>query len=400
MLKQARAFGIGLVLVTQNPVDLDYKGLSNTGTWFIGKLQTDRDKQRLLDGLQGATPNMDREDYDKMISSLGKRIFLLHNVHEKKPQLFQTRWAMNYLAGPLTRSQIPAVNQLAGTKEEVISHDSTPELAPSTAETGVASDQVVAEATQRESEPDLPGSTSRPAVPGRLAEYFLPNDLSFTEAFSAAGRSVPEQAQSLGLIYRPSLLAQSRIRYLNRKYDLDYEQEHTALTTTPDRRGVIRWDEVLAGNVEVESLDDNPDPRARFGSLEAPLSEPRTMKSMENDFLDWNYHNSSVVVRANEDLDIYAGPQVSRAEFRTLCSVAAREKRDAELNKVADKFDKKMDTVLSRMKREQRELEEDRSDLSQRKMEEYGTHAETVLGLFTEEKSLPIALQTADDGKS
>jgi hypothetical protein len=386
MLKQARAFGIGLVLVTQNPVDLDYKGLSNTGTWFIGKLQTDRDKQRLLDGLQGATPNMDREDYDKMISSLGKRIFLLHNVHEKKPQLFQTRWAMNYLAGPLTRSQIPAVNQLAGTKEEVISHDSTPELAPSTAETGVASDQVVAEATQRESEPDLPGSTSRPAVPGRLAEYFLPNDLSFTEAFSAAGRSVPEQAQSLGLIYRPSLLAQSRIRYLNRKYDLDYEQEHTALTTTPDRRGVIRWDEVLAGNVEVESLDDNPDPRARFGSLEAPLSEPRTMKSMENDFLDWNYHNSSVVVRANEDLDIYAGPQVSRAEFRTLCSVAAREKRDAELNKVADKFDKKMDTVLSRMKREQRELEEDRSDLSQRKMEEYGTHAETVLGLFSRRK--------------
>ena len=114
MLKQARAFGVGLLLVTQNPVDLDYKALSNAGTWFIGRLQTDQDKQRLLDGLQGASPDIDRQDYDQMISTLGKRVFLLHNVHEKKPQLFQTRWAMNYLAGPLTRSQIPKVNQLAG----------------------------------------------------------------------------------------------------------------------------------------------------------------------------------------------------------------------------------------------------------------------------------------------
>jgi DNA repair exonuclease SbcCD ATPase subunit len=138
--------------------------------------------------------------------------------------------------------------------------------------------------------------------------------------------------------------------------------------------------------VDGDTLDDKPDPRARFGSLEAPLSEAKTMKSMESDFLDWNYHNSSVIVRANEDLDIYCGPQVSQAEFRTLCSDAAREKREAELNKVADRFDKKIDTVVARMKREQRELEEDRSDLSQRKMEEYGTHAETVLSLFGRRK--------------
>jgi hypothetical protein len=388
MLKQARAFGVGLVLVTQNPVDLDYKGLSNTGTWFIGKLQTDQDKQRLLDGLQGAAPDMNRGEYDQMISSLGKRVFLLHNVHEKKPQLFQTRWAMNYLAGPLTRAQIPAVNQLAGAELEPISGEIAPQPAQSTVEADISSDRATAASaqTQPESEGDLPGSTTRPAVPGRMAEYFLPNNLSFTEAFSTAGRSVPEGAQSLGLIYRPALLAQSRIRYLNRKYDLDYEQGHTALTSTPDRRGVIRWKEVLSRNIDIDSLDDKPDPRARFGSLEAPLSEPKTMKSVESDFLDWNYHNSSVIVRANEDLDIYAGPQVSQAEFRKLCSESAREKREAELKKVEDKFDKKIDAVLRRMKREQRELEEDRSELSQRKMEEYGTHAETVLSLFGRRK--------------
>ncbi len=114
MLKQARAFGVGLMLVTQNPVDVDYKALSNAGTWFIGKLQTDQDKQRLLDGLEGAAAGLDRGAYDRMISNLGKRVFLLHNVHEKRPVLFQTRWAMNYLTGPLTRIQIPALNQMAG----------------------------------------------------------------------------------------------------------------------------------------------------------------------------------------------------------------------------------------------------------------------------------------------
>ena len=115
MLKQARAYGVGQILVTQNPVDLDYKGLSNAGTWFIGKLQTEKDKDRLLDGLQGASHgSMDRQTYDEMISKLGKREFLLHNVHTSQAQTFRTRWVMNYLAGPLTRAQIPALNQLVG----------------------------------------------------------------------------------------------------------------------------------------------------------------------------------------------------------------------------------------------------------------------------------------------
>src|SRR5512136_330714 len=115
MLKQARAFGVGQVLVTQNPVDVDYKALSNAGTWMIGKLQTDQDKQRLLDGLDSAmSGGLDRATYDQLISTLGKRVFLLHNVNAKDPATFQTRWAMNYLTGPLNRTQIPDLNELAG----------------------------------------------------------------------------------------------------------------------------------------------------------------------------------------------------------------------------------------------------------------------------------------------
>ncbi len=151
MLKQARAFGVGLVLVTQNPVDIDYKALSNAGTWFIGKLQTDQDKQRLLDGLEGAmSGSLDRRAYDRLISSLGKRVFLLHNVHGKGGQLFQTRWAMNYLAGPLTRTQIPALNQLAG------------------AELPSAPAPVPAAGLAAAAEPTTPGAAAPPPVaPGR-----------------------------------------------------------------------------------------------------------------------------------------------------------------------------------------------------------------------------------------
>ena len=110
LLKQARAFGVGVVLATQNPVDLDYKGLSNTGTWFIGRLQTERDKARLLDGLEGAAAGQgsrfDRGKMEETIAGLGNRIFLMSNVHDDAPRVFETRWAMSYLRGPLTRSQI------------------------------------------------------------------------------------------------------------------------------------------------------------------------------------------------------------------------------------------------------------------------------------------------------
>ena len=110
LLKQARAFGLGVVLATQNPVDLDYKGLANCGTWFLGRLQTERDKLRVLDGLEGASAaagaTFDRAEMEQMLSGLGNRVFLMNNVHEDEPVVFQSRWALSYLRGPLTREQI------------------------------------------------------------------------------------------------------------------------------------------------------------------------------------------------------------------------------------------------------------------------------------------------------
>ncbi|HVG01453.1 MAG TPA: ATP-binding protein, partial [Nitrospira sp.] len=110
LLKQARAFGLGVVLATQNPVDLDYKGLANTGTWFIGRLQTERDKARVMEGLEGIAASsgasFDRTRMEQLLAGLGNRVFLLNNVHEDEPEVFQTRWTLSYLRGPLTRTQI------------------------------------------------------------------------------------------------------------------------------------------------------------------------------------------------------------------------------------------------------------------------------------------------------
>ncbi len=379
MLKQARAFGVGLVLATQNPVDVDYKALSNAGTWFVGKLQTDQDKERLLDGLQGAAGGLDRQAYDRLISQLGKRVFLLHNVHEKQPFLFQTRWAMNYLTGPLTRAQIPALNQLVGAGQP-----SAPSVSPTPAARAVAPEPASAlpPAEVHAAETALAGSTTRPAVPSGVAEYFLPQNLTLSQAAKLDRRELSADARSKGILYRPYLLAQAEIRFFQRKYNLDHELRRAALVLEPDRRGTVRWDEFLTEPVDPRMLDRGPAPDARFESLEEPLSDARGMKALERDFQDWGYRSTEVIVRANEELKVFAGPDVSAADFRKMCAEAAREARDKEIKKVAGSFEKKIDAIEKKLKREERELTEDQEELSQRKMEEMGTHLENVASLF------------------
>jgi len=369
MLKQARAFGVGQVLVTQNPVDVDYKALSNAGTWFIGKLQTEQDKNRLLDGLEGAAPGLDRKVYDKLISTLDKRVFLLHNVHEDQPVLFHTRWAMNYLTGPLTRIQLPELNALVGAGQGTITRSTSParqhQAAPAVSEKG-AGDQT---------------SSTRPNAPASVEEYYLPNNLSLLEAVDKAGISPPQEVKHQ-VIYKPVLLAQAAIRFLKRNYNLDYDLVTTALISDPDRQGRIRWEDRLSGPIDLDALDRQAIPDSRFHELVAPLNDGAKLREFETDFQDWIYHSVTAAVRANEGLEVFAGPQVSQGEFRRMCAEKAEEGLELAREKVNDSFDKKLDTIRDRLMREERELEEDQTELSQRKMEEMGTHAENLLGLL------------------
>ncbi len=384
MLKQARAFGVGLVLVTQNPVDVDYKGISNMGSWFIGKLQTDQDKQRLLDGLEGAmSGSLDRASYDRMISGLGKRVFLLHNVHNKQPLLMQTRWAMSYLAGPLARNQISAANALSGmaAKSKELNRD-----AQKTSSGSQESPRSSERRGAKTSSPTLTGmSTTRPAVPTGTAEFFLPNNRTLAQAAKDAGVELSKGSQ--GLVYQPVLLAQARVLLLDRKYNLDYEKVLSALVKDPDRRGSLRWEDYPTAPVDPSQLDVKPEPDAHFRSLEMPLTDAKMLSALEKDFSEWVFHSSRVTVKANEDLKVYAGPDTSQGEYREQVGEAARKLRDAEIEKYSKTIDRKISSLEEKLKREERELDQDETKHSQRKMEEMGSAAESIFGLFTGKKS-------------
>jgi uncharacterized protein DUF87 len=384
MLKQARAFGLGLLLATQNPVDVDYKALSNAGTWLIGKLQTEQDKNRLLDGLESAAGGISRIVFDKLISSLGKRVFVLHNVHARQPELLQTRSTMNFLAGPLTRNQIPALNKLA--RAEALSSplgsghlSEQPIIAP------VMTPTSIARPAASQSQPPtarIQTSNTKPPVPAWIREYFLPQNYSLPEAFSAAQKTMPAEVMIDGVIYRPTLLASAEVHVLDRKHGVDSELTRAALVKTPDKRGAVRWEDYPLSAGILESIDTAPVPSARFSTIDAPLNDVKLMTALQKDFTDWVFRNSSVKARVNQALKVFAGPDISQAEFMTACAEAAREARDAEIAKKTATLDRQLKTLEDKLAREERELQMDQNELAGRKREEGSNLLEIGASVF------------------
>jgi hypothetical protein len=382
MLKQARAFGVGMLLATQNPVDVDYKALSNAGTWFIGKLGTEQDKDRLLDGLATAIGgDMDRREYDDLISRLGKRVFLLRNVHDKRPSLFQTRWAMNYLAGPLTRAQIPTLNELVGAGPVSVAPTASTREEPAARPTAAAA-AAPPSATAAVAAIELEGSETQPRVPTGIGEFFLPQNLTLSEAANRMRRRLDADTSVAGILYRPALLARADVHFNKSKYDLDTVVAKAALVEEPSSRGRVSWEEYEIAPIEERDLDRGPNPGARFASLLSPLDDGRSIRDMEDDFEEWLYRNCEVKVRANETLGVYAGPEIDDATFQDRCQDAAEQERETELDKVAAQYERKVEQLQDRLQREELELERDQADLSGRRVEEIGKAAETLLGLL------------------
>ena len=380
MLKQGRAFGLGVLLATQNPVDVDYKALSNAGTWFIGKLQTEQDKNRLLDGLESAAGGISRTIFDKLISSLGKRVFLLHNVHAQQPELLQTRSTMNFLAGPIMRNRIGELNRLANMD------GSTPPPPAAVPVMEMFSSPTLRPAA-RPAQPQPPtasiqSSSTKPPIPAWIREYFLPQNYSLPEAFSAAQKTMPAEVIIDGVIYRPTLLGSAEVHILDRKHGVDSEITRTVLVKSPEKRGSVRWEDYPLSSEVLDRVETSPVPAARFSSIDAPLNDVKLMTALQKDFTDWVFRNSSVKARVNQALKVFAGPDVSPAEFMKACADAARDARDAEIEKKTAQIDRQLKSLEDKLAREERELGKDEDELSNRKMEEAGTHIENITGLF------------------
>jgi hypothetical protein len=377
LLKQARAFGFGVVLTTQNPVDLDYKGLTNAGTWFIGKLQTERDKMRVLDGLESASAEaggaLDRKQLNRAISALDSRVFLLHNVHEDRPLIFHTRWAMSYLRGPLTRSQLREL--MAQTKPEVPPVTPAPSRGPA-----VRREVTPALATDK---PAGYGST-RPALSPDVSEVFLPLRLRKKKAVSQLeeelGKAV--EATETSLVYEPRLLALGNVSFADRKCKVD-ETEDVGLLLGPENLGaVVSWEDADPAELDVNELEDEPERNALFGPIPPELSTASKLKALSKDFANYLYDEERLNLQHNPKLKLYSEPGESGKEFKIRAQQVAREHRDAEVDKLRDKYQKKLDRLATRLSREEQELAEDRDEYEGRKSEELLSAGETLVGML------------------
>jgi hypothetical protein len=312
LLKQARAFGIGVVLSTQNPVDLDYKGLSNMGTWFIGRLQTQRDKDRVLEGLERleSSSGYDRKFLDKAITGLNKREFLLNNVHENSPGIFSTRWVMSYLTGPLTRDQIRALAE------------KTPEKAPLSEPGPVKA--LVAENGR--------SATGRPSLPAEINQFFLQGEVS-----------------GENLCYKPMILGMAEAWYssttlgINENIDLNLGTEAPLQSMAPD------WDEALSLELSPDDLDPEPLENISFLDLPSPLAKPANFRKWERKFKTWIRQNRPLVLYKNRYLKITSEPGETRGDFDIRVDEAIREKRDLEVEKLRQKYDRKMASLQKQL---------------------------------------------------
>lgn len=368
MLKQARAFGVGLLLATQNPVDVDYKALSNAGTWMIGRLQTDQDKQRLLDGLSSAGGTTDLKTLDKLISGLQKRVFLLHSVYKSAPILFNTRWALNYLAGPMTRDQLAAANALVKSSGAV-----------TFTETAVQPAQKKAGGVKEGS-----GITaSRPAIPGSISEYFLPNNLGISESATEAG--IANEVTSEGIVYRAGILAQAEVRYLSRQYNIEKICKTSAILEEPGS-GLVRWEDFTGEAIDKQKLETQPLPKTQFHPVPAWLSDSKRVAALEKDFLEWLYRSGALKLKANTKLKVYATPEMTAAEFHQKCREAVEDTIRAEIDKATKTFDTKIAAMQRKIESQQLDVNSAENSVNQRRLETLATGGAAVFGMLTGRK--------------
>ncbi len=354
LLKQARAYGLGIVLATQNPVDLDYKGLSNAGTWFLGRLQTERDKLRVIEGLEGASATagtgFDRQAAERLLSGLENRLFLMHNVHDEAPVLFHTRWALSYLRGPLTRTQIQML--MAG--------KTAPEPAASPA---------APRTTDSRPQPATAGTgTTRPAVPPEARETFV-----------APATSRPPGAR---LLYRPALVGGADLHFVSAKAAIDLWQSATYVAPLEQDRGPDVWDGAAPFVGTRPDGGAAPEPGASFVELPARAMDSRSYATWEKAFKTHLYQEGALTLYRSAVLKLSSEPDETEADFRIRVRQAARERRDGEVEKLRKKYAPKLATLQERIRKAEQRLDRERSQYDGQKLQTAISVGATVLGAF------------------
>jgi len=352
LLKQARAFGLGIVLATQNPVDLDYKGLANIGTWFLGRLQTQRDKDRVLEGLEGAAAQsgqrFDRGAMEQTLAALGSRVFLMNNVHDDGPTIFQSRWAMSYLRGPLSRDQIQSLmkdRQLAPTAAE----QNKPAERPTLASPSSAAAQGL-----------------RPIIPNDIDERF----------WMPTKRPLGDRHR----VYRPGVLAEVSLHYVRASADLDAWIDKT-LVYQVDRRLA---DDVWGASRQLPSgvLDLSPEPEDsfEFGEVPAEMLNAKNYKAWQKDLADYLYRHVSTVLYQCVELKKTSQLGQDELDARMSWGHELRELRDVEKDKLQAKYASQLNSLESKIRSAQQRLDREKSQYDKEAWNSALNVGQTVLG--------------------
>lgn len=359
LLKQARAFGLGVVLATQNPVDLDYKGLSNAGTWFIGRLQTDRDKQRVLDGLEGAAATgsgYDRSKMEQILAGLGNRVFLMNNTHEDAPVVFQTRWVMSYLRGPLTRNQIKTL--MDPIKATLQSAAPPPIVSSAPAAAAVSSVAVTQAAT-----PTVSASIGqRPSLPPDIPQFFIP----------ARGRGG-------SLLYRPMLYGAAKVNFVDVKLKIDFTQDATFTTAITNNAIPVNWEDAQPIDVPATELERTPAEGAQFAELPPAAGKVKSYAAWQKDFVTWLYGSQQVELFFSPSTKIVSQPGENERDFRIRLTQSTREKRDRLVEQLRKKYAPKVLALQERIRKAQAAVDREKAQANQQKMQTAISFGSTLL---------------------
>jgi hypothetical protein len=363
LLKQARAFGFGVVLATQNPVDLDYKGLANAGTWFIGRLQTERDKARVLEGLEGAATGagakFDRAAVNKILAGLGKRVFLMNNVHENGPVLFQVRWAMSYLRGPLTREQI---KKLMGPR--IATTEPAASAAPGAKTTPVATASPV-------------DAGERPVLPPDVPQVFLP---------------IRSQApKNAALTYHAKLYGSARIHYSDPKASVEHDVAVSLLAEFPDGVSAVDWDSGVLLDLADDEIESEPAEGARFAPLPAAAAKSKQLAAWKKSLADQLYRSQKLELFYCADLNRYGNPAETERDFRVRLQQSAREERDAQAEKLRAQFEPKVAALEERIRKSQQTVDKQRAESRSSIWETIISAGSTIAGAFLGRKKISAA---------
>jgi len=353
LLKQARAYGIGVVLSTQNPVDLDYKGLSNIGTWFVGRLQTRQDQDRVMAGIAGSSDEFSEKQIRDMLSDMRGRTFLMYSAHQDEPVLFETRWAMSFLKGPVSLTEIAKMIAMDGQEK------------PGRQQDVISASPVV-----------------------------TPEDFAVTPPMLSAGIKqcfLPAQVPVEKLDFSPWLTATATVRFVKQNQGIDETRQIYLRLPVTAEVDEFDWQQAEEYVPEKDECEEN----APLGSRYAPVSQAliglKNLRSMEKEFNAFLYHTMRLPLMKVASLKLVSKPGETAVQFNKRISDVLREKKEVEAAKVKERYEKKHRQLQVRLEKALARVDKEKGDVRARGIDTALSIGATIFSALFSRKRLSVS---------